>query len=114
MYRPHYHDRPIRHLFRGGSTADKNTAETDYERENAHLYALHEEGGQHGTRIKHPTCSRLPAHLPRIRTPAQTTTVGTAPTTQGRGEDERLRAHTYAIHPPPQTMYTPMQSYKSQ
>ncbi|KAJ1201303.1 hypothetical protein NDU88_005116 [Pleurodeles waltl] len=28
MYRPHYYDRPIRHLFRGRFTADKNTAET--------------------------------------------------------------------------------------
>ncbi|KAJ1093181.1 hypothetical protein NDU88_006288, partial [Pleurodeles waltl] len=56
MYRPHYHNSPIRHLFRGGSTADKNTAETDYERENAHQNTLHEYGGQHGTRIKHPTC----------------------------------------------------------
>ncbi|KAJ1103785.1 hypothetical protein NDU88_001206 [Pleurodeles waltl] len=113
MYRPQYHNSPIRHLFRGESPADKNTAETDYERENAHLYALHEEEGQHGTRIKHPTCSRLPAHLPRVRTPAQTTTVSTAPTTHGRGEEESLR-HTHMRPPPPQTMYTPMQSNKSQ
>ncbi|KAJ1115563.1 hypothetical protein NDU88_003785 [Pleurodeles waltl] len=28
MYRPLYHNLPIRHLFRGGSPADKNTAET--------------------------------------------------------------------------------------
>ncbi|KAJ1205391.1 hypothetical protein NDU88_000826 [Pleurodeles waltl] len=27
-YRPQYHNSPIRHLFRGGFTADKNTAET--------------------------------------------------------------------------------------
>ncbi|KAJ1208304.1 hypothetical protein NDU88_003690 [Pleurodeles waltl] len=76
MYRPPYHNSPTRHLFRGGSPSDKNTAETDYERENAHLYTLHEDGGQHGARIEHPTCSRLPAHLPRVRTPAQTTTEG--------------------------------------
>ncbi|KAJ1104328.1 hypothetical protein NDU88_001740 [Pleurodeles waltl] len=28
MYRPQYHNPPIRHLFRGGFTVDKNTAET--------------------------------------------------------------------------------------
>ncbi|KAJ1104889.1 hypothetical protein NDU88_002297 [Pleurodeles waltl] len=76
MYRPPYHNSPICHLFQGGSPADKNTAETDYERENAHLYTLHEESGQHGTRIKHPTSYCLPAHLPRVRTPAQTTAEG--------------------------------------
>ncbi|KAJ1207344.1 hypothetical protein NDU88_002735 [Pleurodeles waltl] len=72
MYRPPYHNPPIRHLFRGGSLADKNTA---FRTENAHLHTPHEESGQHGTRTPHPPSYCLPAPLPGARTPAQKTTV---------------------------------------
>ncbi|KAJ1176351.1 hypothetical protein NDU88_001633 [Pleurodeles waltl] len=36
MYCPHYYERPIRHLFRGGVNANKNTVETGLGRGNTH------------------------------------------------------------------------------
>ncbi|KAJ1099661.1 hypothetical protein NDU88_004760 [Pleurodeles waltl] len=73
MYRPPYHDPPIRHLFRGGSTADKNTAETDYERENAHLHILHARFRQYGTRVAGHPRTPIPAPVPGARPAARKT-----------------------------------------
>ncbi|KAJ1107304.1 hypothetical protein NDU88_004696 [Pleurodeles waltl] len=74
MYRPHYYNPPIRHLFRGGFTANKNTAETGLRRENAHLYTPHEEPRRHGTGTSDTPSLYLPAPLPGARTPAAKTT----------------------------------------
>ncbi|KAJ1186938.1 hypothetical protein NDU88_003718 [Pleurodeles waltl] len=73
MYRPPYHDPPIRHLFRGGSTADKNTAETDYERENAHLHILHVRFRQYGTRVAGHPRTPIPAPVPGAHPAARKT-----------------------------------------
>ncbi|KAJ1214092.1 hypothetical protein NDU88_001719 [Pleurodeles waltl] len=75
MYRPQYHNLPIRHLFRGGFTTNKNTAETGLRRENAHLYTPHEEPERHGTRAADPASPYLLAPLPGARAPAAKTTV---------------------------------------
>ncbi|KAJ1215241.1 hypothetical protein NDU88_002850 [Pleurodeles waltl] len=74
MYRPQNCNSPIRHLFRGGFTANKNTAETGLGRENAHLYTTHEEPGCHGTRAPDSSSLYLPAPLPGARTLAAKTT----------------------------------------
>ncbi|KAJ1159979.1 hypothetical protein NDU88_000482 [Pleurodeles waltl] len=86
MYRPHYYDRPIRHLFLGGFTADKNTAETGIPKGKRSPLHTHEERGHHGTGTPNSTCDSLPAPLPGAQMPAAKTTVITAPTAQGRGE----------------------------
>ncbi|KAJ1201543.1 hypothetical protein NDU88_005351 [Pleurodeles waltl] len=63
-YHPQYHNLPIRHLFRGGFIADKNTVETGHQRENAHLYTPYKESGRHGTRAAHLASPHLLAPLP--------------------------------------------------
>ncbi|KAJ1103800.1 hypothetical protein NDU88_001221 [Pleurodeles waltl] len=75
MYRPHYYDRPIRHLFQSGFTMDKNTAETGIlKAKNAHLYTLHEKGGHHGAGTPYSPCDSLPAPVPGAPTPVAKTT----------------------------------------
>ncbi|KAJ1201684.1 hypothetical protein NDU88_005490 [Pleurodeles waltl] len=83
MYRPQYHNLPIRHLFRGRFTANINTVETRLRRENALLYTPHEESGRHATRAPDPACPHLLAPLPGARTPAAKTTVGSDPLEMG-------------------------------
>ncbi|KAJ1115094.1 hypothetical protein NDU88_003322 [Pleurodeles waltl] len=73
MYRLPDNDPPIRHLFRGGSPADKNTAETDYERENAHLHILHARFRQYGTRVTGHPRTPIPAPVPGARPAARKT-----------------------------------------
>ncbi|KAJ1191838.1 hypothetical protein NDU88_001153 [Pleurodeles waltl] len=42
MYHPHYYDRPIRHLFWGGTNDIKSMAETELRRQRTHLWKLRE------------------------------------------------------------------------
>ncbi|KAJ1148670.1 hypothetical protein NDU88_001498 [Pleurodeles waltl] len=79
MYRPPYHKRPIRHLFRGGTNANKNTAETVHRRENTHLSTPHEEPGCHGARI----ADTADAGLPSLLSGAPKTTATTTGTSDG-------------------------------
>ncbi|KAJ1104271.1 hypothetical protein NDU88_001683 [Pleurodeles waltl] len=74
MYRPHYYKPPVCHLFRGGYTVKKKTAETGLGRENAHLNTSQEEPGRHGTGTLDSSSHYLPAPLPGARTPAAKTT----------------------------------------
>ncbi|KAJ1187077.1 hypothetical protein NDU88_003856 [Pleurodeles waltl] len=63
MYRPPYHNTAIRHLFRGGTNANKNT----------HLSTTHEESGRHGAQTADSASDGLPAPLSGAPTTATMT-----------------------------------------
>ncbi|KAJ1208823.1 hypothetical protein NDU88_004206 [Pleurodeles waltl] len=50
MFRPPYYERPIRHLFRGGTNDIKSLAEKMHRSQRTHLWRLSEQPCHHGAR----------------------------------------------------------------